>query len=86
MARKVRMASFHKAVHCGFCSLCALFARHRSKLGVLVNKLFVTWVRSPIMYVLEIMCYCLISALDSVFLKMRTRGRSLAMKLGDSST
>ena len=53
---KVCMVSFHKAVDGGFCRLCALFARHRSKLGALVNKPFVIWF-----------------ALDSVFLKIRTR-------------
>ena len=39
---EVWMVSFHKAVHGGFCRFCALFDRHRSKLGVLVNKPFVT--------------------------------------------
>ena len=36
---EVCKVSFHKAVDGSFCRLCALFARHRSKLGVFVNKL-----------------------------------------------
>ena len=36
---------YSKAVYRGFCRFCALFARLRSKLSVLVNKAFVTWVK-----------------------------------------
>ena len=36
---------YSKALDGGFCRFCALFARHRSKLNVLVNKPFVTWVK-----------------------------------------
>ena len=70
--------SFHKAVDGGFCRFCALFARHRNKLGVLVNKAFVTWVKvhkatyNVAMY-MKYCVLCLISALDSVFLQIRTR-------------
>ena len=35
---------YSKAVNGEFCKFCALFAKNRAKLGVLVNKPFTTWV------------------------------------------
>lgn len=36
---------FSKVVSGGFCKVCALFTKNRAKLGVLVNKPFMTWVK-----------------------------------------
>ena len=36
---------YSKNLDGGFCTFCALFAKNRTKLGVLVNKPFTTWVK-----------------------------------------